>query len=91
MAVKVLCDSVNPVENRASFERAIADAIGDRAGRWNVWLSQLNTGFPLTVMITGPDGLRVSYIFKDPEQQTAVGIRSRIAALLAIRCEDATL
>lgn len=64
MELKIASNSATPGKLRQYYD-AIAQAIGGRAGHWDVWLSQFKPGFPLTVMINGPQGLRLCQIFRE--------------------------
>ncbi len=85
MRLEILSNTAEPADLRPSYETAVTQAIGDRPGQWGVWLSQFKPGFPLTIMVKGPKGLRACQIIEEANQQTPDAIRSRISAVLAGR------
>ena len=82
MQIEILSDTAKPAALRASYETAVVRAIGDRTGHWNVWLSQFELGFPLTVMINGPKGFRACHIF-EAGRQSPDTVRAKVNSLLA--------
>ncbi|MGO8819612.1 MAG: hypothetical protein ACLQVG_33675 [Terriglobia bacterium] len=85
MELKIASNSATPGKLRQYYD-AIAQAIGGRAGHWDVWLSQFKPGFPLTVMINGPQGLRLCQIFPGAQQQSLQVVGATVARLIGKAC-----
>lgn len=68
MAVNILCDGINPIEDRPTLEKVVGKVVGKRHGEWKVWLTQgtRDPGFPIRV--DGPDGAFFCYRFLIPRE-----------------------
>ena len=63
MAVNILCDGVNPIEDRPTLEEVVKKAIGKRPDEWKVWLTQDTSDPGFSIRVDGPDGAFFNYRF----------------------------